>query len=259
MKNIAIKITSLLAIMTNVLFCHGQMKTKPTMSLVFWSIAISFSLLQTVSGQGFNNLDFEAARNLGSPGSFAQLPASNAFPGWTVTAPYIVYNDISLSGGSITIFDTNSPTSKAPIQGKYFAYLEGPGSAPYTVSLGQTGQVPDSAMSIIFWGNDVGLNITFRSQLLNFVVTGSTANYNVYTADISAYAGQTGLLLFTETAYGNSALDNIQFSSTAIPEPSALALTALGALLLGLRRWEKWKSIVDLSQISGLPKGARVS
>ena len=101
-------------------------------------------------------------------------------------------------------------------------------------------------MSIIFWGNDVGLNITFRSQLLNFVVTGSTANYNVYTADISAYAGQTGLLLFTETAYGNSALDNIQFSTTPVPEPSTLALGALGALLLGFRRWKKDDALFSL-------------
>ena len=34
-------------------------------------------------------------------------------------------------------------------------------------------------------------------------------------------------------------LDNIQFSTTAVPEPGALALAALGTLLLGCRRWKK--------------------
>ena len=197
--------------------------------------------------QGFVNLDFENAKVAGNVvGNL--INATNAFPGWMVTTypQLIYYNDVSLSGGSISIMDTNNPLTIGQVQGKYFAYLEGPGSAPYTVSLGQTGQVPDSAMSIIFWGNDVGLNITFRSQLLNFVVTGSTANYNVYTADISAYAGQTGLLLFTETAYGNSALDNIQFSTTPVPEPSTLALGALGALLLGFRRWKKDDALFSL-------------
>jgi hypothetical protein len=51
-------------------------------------------------------------------------------------------------------------------------------------------------------------------------------------------------LLFNDPYYGGTfggpaTLDNIQFSSTAVPEPSELALGALGALLLGFRRWRK--------------------
>jgi hypothetical protein len=81
------------------------------------------------------------------------------------------------------------------------------------------------------------MQITFNSQPLNFLVTGSSANYDIYTADISAYAGQTGQLLFTVPPYVNSAiLDNIQFSSSPVPEPAALALAALGAGLLGCLR-----------------------
>ena len=64
----------------------------------------------------------------------------------------------------------------------------------------------------------------------------NTLNYTIYGADISAYAGQTGQLLFTAPLQTGALLDNIQFSSVAIPEPSALTLFALGSLLLGWHR-----------------------
>ena len=59
-----------------------------------------------------------------------------------------------------------------------------------------------------------------------------------------AYAGQTGELLFTDPSFlgfqgGPAIIDNIQFSSNPLPEPSELALAALGTLLLGFRRWRK--------------------
>ena len=197
--------------------------------------------------QGFVNLDFESA-NISGNVTGNEITAANAFPGWTVTADFIYYDDFSLSGGSISVFDSNPPFSFPPIQGTYFAYLVGPGAAPYTVSIGQTGQIPDSAQSITFWGTDPGLEATFNGQPLNFQVIGSTANYNIYSADISSFAGQTGPLLFTQTLYGNSKLDNIQFSSSSVPEPSELALTALGALLLGLSRLKEFLQFTRLKK-----------
>ena len=84
------------------------------------------------------------------------------------------------------------------------------------------------------------MQITFNGQPLNFFVTGSTANYNIYAADISEFAGHTGQLLFTVPPYtGSDELDYIQFSSVPVPEPSEFGLAVLGALLLGLRRWRK--------------------
>src|SRR5262249_59639348 len=50
--------------------------------------------------------------------------------------------------------------------------------------------------------------------------------------DISPYAGQTGELRFTVPWLGDSVLDGIQFSSTPIPEPSALPLGILGLICL---------------------------
>ena len=111
----------------------------------------------------------------------------------------------------------------------------------YAVSIGQTGTVPIAAQSLIFWGNVGANDVSFQGQTLSLAVLGSTANYNIYEADISAYSGQTGQLLFT--ALGSDKIDNIQFSSTAVPEPSGFALGALGGLLFSFRRRQSFSKI----------------
>ncbi len=99
------------------------------------------------------NLDFENANLEGySPGNI--VPAVNAFPGWTVNAVYIPYDDFSLSGESISIMDANSPFFTTTIQGTYYALFEA-GNSPsssQTISLGQTGTIPMGTESITFWG-----------------------------------------------------------------------------------------------------------
>ena len=188
--------------------------------------------------QGFVNLDFESANLTGHP--TGSVPAADAFPGWTDNAQYIIYDDVSLSGASISIMDT-SGYPPGPIQGNYWAFLA-TGLVPQTdvtISLSQTGTIPLGMQSMTFWGNIGGLQISFGGQALAFSETGSTANYNIYSADVSAFAGLPGQLLFSLPAYtSNATLDNIQFSSSAVPEPSAFALTALGGLLLAWRRWK---------------------
>ena len=207
------------------------MKIKKIALLVALSIVVRSSY-----SQGFMNLNFEAA-NI-QLDSFGQISATNAFPGWTVIGANVAYDNFSLSGGSITICDTNNGLSLLPPQGKYFAYLASenyPGTGnPF--SMGQSVTVSPSSESIIFWGSIGGMQVTFAGQPLNFIVTGSIANYDIYTADISSYAGQTGQLLFTLPPYlSNAILDNIQFSSSPVPEPSALGLSALGGLFFAWR------------------------
>jgi hypothetical protein len=116
------------------------------------------------------------------------------------------------------------------------------GTETNSAAIGQTGQIPLSSQSLVFWGNIGGMQVSFNGQSLNFFTIGSTANYNIYAANISSYAGQTGQLLFTDPNYGNTyggsaMIDNIQFSPLAVPEPNEFFLGALGSLLLGFRRW----------------------
>jgi hypothetical protein len=188
--------------------------------------------------QGFVNLNFEAASVPSQPTQIVN--ATNLFPGWVITPSYSVgYDDVSLTGASISIIDTNSYFSSS-IQGKYYALLVSANDQGYgiPISMGQTGQIPVSAKSITFWGDIGGLQITFNNQPLFFSSLGSTANYSIYGADISVLAGQTGQLLFTLPPYvGAATIDNIQFSSVPVPEPGGWALAALGTLLLSpLRR-----------------------
>jgi hypothetical protein len=218
-------------------------------------------LASALSGfaQGFVNLDFENAALVSDPASPYYpnaIYASGAIPGWTafiggVSQTDIFYNTQPLSNAGVCLFGTNG--SYQPIQGSYFVILQGsynpnPNAPLYTNSaaIGQTGLIPITAQSLVFWGNiNVGgpilnnLGITFNGQNIAFSTIGSGANYLIYSADISTFAGQSGQLLFNVPFNGNVGLDNIQFSSTPVPEPGVLALFALGGLLLGFRRWNK--------------------
>jgi len=48
---------------------------------------------------------------------------------------------------------------------------------------------------------------------------------------VTAFANQTGELLFS----GYAVIDNITFSSQAVPEPSAAGIMMFGAAILGIR------------------------
>ncbi len=227
---------------------------------IVWTAALLLSFYLQGFAQGFINLDFEQARlsNLTTNSSTGMVYGSAVASGWTAYLSSVAggsttnlnYNNIGLGGTVINLIGTNGGFS--PIHGKYFILLQGAdwtyGSA---ASIGQTGTIPANAQSLIFWGS--APEVTFNSQLLSLTSLGSTNGYGIWGADISGFAGQTGELLFTALngitynhTYPNGYLpgqwayiDNIQFSSTAVPEPSTLALGIISSLLLGFRRWQK--------------------
>lgn len=209
-------------------------------------IVINLLFVVTWNGysQGFLNLNFENA-NIPNNLPSNQIAATNAFPDWTVSAPYIYYDDFSLSGESISICDSNSPVQPSQIQGAYYALLFAANFEGGTsISLEQTGQVPSWAQSIEFWGQMGGMQVTFDGQMLSFDEIGSTANYNIYAANIASYAGDIGPLVFTLPPNTSQAeLDNIQFLSTSVPEPSTLGLSALCGLFFMWRYRQKFSKI----------------
>ncbi len=79
--------------------------------------------------------------------------------------------------------------------------------------------------------------------MLPFNAIGTGPNYTLFGTDISAFAGQTEQLMFSalNVSSGINAwdIDNIQFSSTAVPEPSEFAFTALGIMIVGFRKRQK--------------------
>ena len=196
-------------------------------------------LLWSLNGltQGFLNLDFESAKivadnSQGNPFVFA----TNAIPHWVAYiggSPLtdIAYNSIALDEPAVSIHGTNS-AYVTPIQGNFSVYLQAGSQFAHGTNsaIGQTGQIPLSALSLLFWGSVANVQITFAGQTLVYAVISSTANYNIYGADISAFAGQTGQLLFTASRPGGAILDNIQFSTSSVPEPGVLSLLGLAGL-----------------------------
>lgn len=218
-------------------------------------IILVFIIKQDLKAQGFANLDFEQSTIVSSSPSGGGYNSGTAdVPGWT---EYNGWGDANYSGGATLIYN-NQPLDEPgvalegtdfpipAIQGQYSVLLLGGDILGGTqgAAIGQTGTIPLTAQSMTFWWgtglNNYSLQITFGGNLLSFSPISSTANYVIYGADISGYAGQTGELLFTEgPSAGEGVIDNIQFSSTTVPEPSEFALGALGTLLLGFRRWQK--------------------
>ncbi|PWU15817.1 MAG: hypothetical protein C5B50_14655 [Verrucomicrobia bacterium] len=198
-------------------------------------IAINLLALSTVmnsDGQGFINLDFERG-----------VTSSNTIPGWTAyvngSPTTVLSNNIALNGGAVCLLGTNGGFQQ--IQGAWFAYLQGQTVGfPNTASIGQTGMVPITAESLIFWGSVGAGDVTFNGQTLPLVVLGTAPNYKIYGANISGFAGGVGQLLFTSysSQVGGQwdSVDNIQFSTQFIPEPSAVALLSVGVLSFGLIR-----------------------
>ncbi len=190
--------------------------------------------------QGFLNLNFESATILSTH--------TASILGWTVNAPNYVngdpnsipYNDIALDVPAVNLEGTDAPApSIQAIQGNYSIFMQGGShSSPITngASMMQTGQFPVFAKSMTYWGTT--LQVTFNSQLLPFNAISSTSNYTVWGADISAYAGQTGQLMFAVPWQGWAMLDNIKISSLPIPEPGPAALLVAGGLL-GAWRWKR--------------------
>src|ERR1044071_381106 len=190
----------------------------------------------------FLNLDFESAnvQDLPYPGPGEAVNISDGVPGWnvspTIGLDQMGHNSFSIGGAAVEILGPAWPSSQL-LQGSYtvalYASVAGP---PVVPDIFQTGQIPAGSQSLRFYGaGDFGL--TFGGQSISLVQVGSAPNYKIFGGVISAFAGQTGLLVFT----GNGLLDNIAFSPTAIPEPSVVGVLVAGGLLLA------WLSVRRLS------------
>jgi PEP-CTERM motif len=133
--------------------------------------------------------------------------------------------------------DSSDPSLRA-IQGNYSIFMQGGIFAANTngATISQAGVIPIAVQTLIYWGS--ALQVLVDGQRLSFTAISNAPNYTVWGANISAYAGQGVQLSFTAPWQTSGLLDNLQFSSAPIPEPSALALAALGGLLFGFRRWK---------------------
>ena len=200
----------------------------------------------------FQNLTFEAANIVpivGSPDYPYAVTVADALPGWTVdygTVPQtqILYNDPSLGTTAVTLLANGYGP---PIDGNYSVLLQGGviGSTPTAASISQTGLIPATAETLSFelgtsFGGFGSLDVFIGTQSIPISAMGTGANYTLYGGDISAWAGLTEQLTISAPGLsGNWEIDDISFSTNVVasPEPSIVALSAIGGLLFGARKW----------------------
>lgn len=227
------------------------MKKLRNKSFIFTVLLLTSELV--VFSQSFINLNFESANIIpivGGPNYPYDVTSTNALPGWTVyygliQQSQITYNDPGLGSTLVTLWATNG----AQISGNYSPLLQG-GLTASAATISQTGLVPVGTASLLFEAQQGGsgtLQVSLGGQVLSFFALSTGANYTLYGANISAFAGLTEQLMFsalnTPGIYPNNwNIDNIQFSSSPVPEPSMFALIGLGGMFLACLRWRKLSS-----------------
>ncbi len=203
------------------------------------------------------NLNFENANISGySPGS-SDVPITSALPGWNgyyinssgaIPETQVWYDGVSLGGVMISVIDTNAP-AVTPLQGQYSAFLFGGVGIDdqlYSAQISQTGLVPADTESLLFdaYVSSAAIIVTLGGQTIAMTPLQTFSNYTLYGGNIPLdLTDQSETLSFTEPPASGTQpsmfeLDNIQFSSSPVPEPSVLGLSALGGLLFVWRRWK---------------------
>ena len=189
------------------------------------------------SAQGtFQNLDFEQGSLDFLSGGGPFIATTNALPGWTVyangTPQQIVSYDQIYAPCVAGIADSFSGYA---LDGRFSAILGGSGLVNGAAAIGQSGTIPADAKSLTFLS--IGpFSVFFAGHSLLLQPLGNGPNFSeIYGADISAYAGEYGQLLFQAGGGGDYILDDITFSTQPVPEPAVLSILGLGLVMLFLR------------------------
>ena len=229
-------------------------------------LVVLFIASLQVNAQTFQNLNFESATVTASGlepyGTF--VPIGSALPGWTAylgaqQITEVGYNSPANSTASITLIGPTWNNADVEtygvgiIDGNYSVDLQTGANPLYptpptvNASIEQNGSVPSTAQSLQFEAFETTpLTVSFNGNALVPVALSSGVSadglpYTSYGANIAAWEGQTGELEFTADFNGSFnyvVLDDISFSTNVVsPEPSIVALSTIGGLLFGARKW----------------------
>jgi len=204
--------------------------------------SVSFLAALSVQAQGtFQNLNFEEANPVaaGNPYPAYDVTAASALPGWTVyygttQETVVAYNSFSTGAPQVDLVNA----ANGAIDGNYSVILQG--SLP-GVSISQTGLIPAGTQSLYFEAEPGlgSLDVLMGTQIVPIGAIGTGSNYTLYGANISAWADDSEQITFAALGDSSEAnnwnIDDISFSD--VPEPSTVALTAIGGLLFGARKW----------------------
>lgn len=229
----------------------ASMKTGRDISRLIFGASLLWALAAPAQ-TAFQNLGFESASFLGPPPDpvYGRYYASNAIPGWSAyvgATPdnLVLYNNLFLDSAGIAVIDANAPLglSSARILGTFTLGLEGgipiPFGGPGSASIAQMGFVPSDTRSLRFFaqGTPDSFGVSLGGENLPLVPLSSGANYTIYGADLTGFAGQMAELRFTAFPRSVVWLDGITFAPTPVPEPTEVLLVAFGLAAVALVKW----------------------
>jgi hypothetical protein len=223
-------------------------------TLTIIALLASLTGKSVLAQSSFQNLNFEQADPIsaGNPDYPNYVTVASALPDWTVTTvagqqTEISFNDPSTGEEAVVLIGPGNNFGLVPLDGNYSVLLQGTYPPGYA-AISQTGLIPAGTQSLTFEAEQVlnpptgSLELEIGDQVVPFSAVGTGANYTLYGANISAWDGDTEQLMFTalqdSSSQNNWELDDIKFSTTVLtPEPNMVALSAIGVLLFGARKW----------------------
>jgi hypothetical protein len=224
-----------------------------TVKLLTQCSAAFLAVLSARAQDAFQNLNFEQANPIyaGAPNPLYVVTAASALPYWMVTTggvqqTQVFYNATSTGATEVSLIGSGAEPYLSPLDGNYSVLLTGGGTTP-GASISQTGLIPNGTQSLLFeaqletLGSPGPLDVSIGGENVPFFAVETEPNYTLYEANISAWARETEQLTFSAPAVNTGLnaweIDDISFSTTAVtPEPSVVALTAIGGVLFGARR-----------------------
>lgn len=198
------------------------------------------------SGQGLVNFDFEQATVVPTDPHYGHLDWNLAVPGWnhsTGSDTSTVFWGAGHTGTSqyFVLIDSRRPFPyyNEPLAGKYSLAF---GSGIYSLFdpswvnayISQTPHIPADSLSLRMLATG-----PFEVRVGGVELPMHSLGGNSYGGDISAFAGSLVevKIINTATTIGfPTIVDNVIFSTVAIPEPESFVLGLTGALLLMFRR-----------------------
>jgi hypothetical protein len=237
-------------------------ETRPMKTLHLYLIAATLLVLgEAACAQGFMNLDFEQATTAPTPVGGWTFPAEPAqcFPGWTVGyGDAVMYNTYSLGAPAVCLMGPEFPNAAhyPPLEGSYSVLLMDYGGGP---TLSQVGLIPSWARSINFLVGPCQSDAVVSLNGVNIPLAPIAGGR--FAGDVSAFDGQVAQLTFsamgTLSGFGNwFYFDDIQFSPSSVPEPSAMGFLSACILSLWLARRPSRGGCRQLRDRAPVPCGA---
>jgi hypothetical protein len=189
------------------------------------------------SAQSFRNLDFEAAGSQTIPANAVWLSWSLAATGWQ-HAPgadtFFVYHNPPATNltQAYSLVDSSSSQWK-PLAGNFslalssgYYSLAQPNANWVPAEVSQSGVVPNDAVSFRLLAEG-----DFQVYINSTRIEMSNLGGNLFGGDVTSFAGQLVNLEIVSAStrlHDPVLIDNLSFSTQAVPEPSILAVLGLG-------------------------------